>query len=325
MARRVEREPSLRDVATRYRSDLEECRSRLVSGIAAIPERPVLEAYLSGGRMFRALLTLVSSKAVGGRAADAMSAAEAIELVHAASLIHDDIIDGAEQRRGDAPLHVRLGVPAAIVVGDDLLLDAVSRLARGAGALAVEAIKMLVSEARGCCLGELFELASSADIGVTEEEYFTIARGKTAAHIAAAAALGGLLGGAKGEQIAALRAFGVDIGIAYQIRDDLLDIGGSDSSAARPLYPIILLRKLAPGAADEWPPRTEREHRRVLRLLRDSDVEAHVARVQKRLIRSASAALVALGSEEVTEELRCLARFAADTPPLDALGGGRSA
>jgi geranylgeranyl pyrophosphate synthase len=144
--------------------------------------------------------------------------AVAIELLHLASLVHDDIIDEATERRGVPALHVALGRDRALVVGDLLIVAAFEELGRVRGASA--AVATLSEGARLCCLGQLTELGRHM---VSETDYLDVVAKKTGALFAAAASLGGVIAGAPDDDVAALAAFGTALGSAYQIRDDLHD------------------------------------------------------------------------------------------------------
>jgi geranylgeranyl pyrophosphate synthase len=147
-----------------------------------------------------------------------MHAAVAVELVHLASLVHDDIIDGATERRGMPALHLALGRDRALVVGDLLIVAAFEELGRVRGAAA--AVAMFSEGARLCCLGQLTELGGEL---VSESDYLDVVAKKSGALFAVATSLGGLIAGASDNEVAALASFGTALGSAYQIRDDLHD------------------------------------------------------------------------------------------------------
>jgi geranylgeranyl pyrophosphate synthase len=200
---------------------LTQCRRDLLAGLARAPEAAVVTRYLGRGKMLRARLTFLSAGAVGGDPADASVGAIAIELLHGASLIHDDIIDGSPERRGLPALHCELGVGRALAVGDYLILHALSALADArecADGVRARAAETLVHWGKECCRGEIAELGTT-DLAA----YEAVARRKTGSLFAAAAALGAILAGGTREQIGALAAFGLSIGVAYQMTDDLID------------------------------------------------------------------------------------------------------
>ena len=188
--------------------DLTDCRRR-VGGVAAESGVAHLASMVGEAKFLRATLVLTVGSALGAPAPALEAAAVGIELVHLASLVHDDIIDDAAERRGVAALHVVIGCDRALVAGDFLLAAAFAEVS---GAAAAE----LSAGARLCCRGQLEELDGAVG-------YIDVAAKKTGALFATAAALGALAAGARDDEVDALRSFGACFGTAYQIRDDLGD------------------------------------------------------------------------------------------------------
>jgi geranylgeranyl diphosphate synthase type I len=200
---------------------LTRCRRDLLAGLARAPETAAVTRYFERGKMLRARLVFLSAAAVGGDPSEAMAGAMAIELLHGASLVHDDIIDGSPERRGLPALHRELGVGRAIAIGDYLILHALSELARChvvADDRHARAMEALVHWGKECCRGEISELGTPP-----LDAYEHVARRKTGSLFAAAATLGALLAGASRDQTDALAAFGLSVGVAYQLSDDLVD------------------------------------------------------------------------------------------------------
>jgi geranylgeranyl pyrophosphate synthase len=168
-------------------------------------------------KLLRATLLLTAGTSLGGTADALVPAAVSIELLHLASLVHDDIIDEAEKRRGALALHVALGRDRALVIGDLLIIAAFDALSAVPHEAYAGCVAALSSGARRCCLGQLGELGGDA---TTTERYLDVATEKTGALFATAASLGALVAGADGS---ALARFGAALGLAYQIRDDLSD------------------------------------------------------------------------------------------------------
>jgi geranylgeranyl pyrophosphate synthase len=240
----------------RYASHLAACRENIRRDLADGPSAGHLAAYFERGKMMRPMLVFLCAAAVGGDAFEALPAAEAIELLHVAALIHDDIIDEADERRGLPSLHRGIGASAALVVGDYLILRAFESLTRAvenqSSAQGLKAVRLLSRYAQDCCRGQIQELVPSPDDS-TEQHYFSIVQGKTSSQFAAAVTLGAAFGNAGDEELRALRTFGVNAGIAFQIRDDELDVtsdsavlgkpAGNSMQARRPLLPFIYLAK----------------------------------------------------------------------------------
>lgn len=240
-----------KEILVRYAPYLEECRAAIQQDLADAPMAPLLTEYFGRGKMLRPLLVFVSASAVGGDPARVVPAAQALELLHGASLVHDDIIDGTEERRGRSSLHLVIGTGPAVVLGDYLILHSYAVFGKAKSGRVIEALEVLSRYAEECCRGQLEELVS--ETGDAEESYFSIVRGKTAGPFVAAAMVGGLLGGGRAEEIEALRVFALNVGISFQVRDDELDLtsedtykrkgAGRSSRPRRPTLPLIYLKK----------------------------------------------------------------------------------
>ena len=236
-----------------YASCVARTRAALDARLAGAPGGEILREYFERGKMLRAYLVFAAAEAVGGETADVAIVAAAIELLHAASLFHDDIIDEAPHRRGVPALQMRLGIGPALVVGDELLLSALAALAemrdRHPPDRVLQAMGELVQLGRHCCRGQYEEL--HAGPWSDEEQYLSIVRGKTAAPFVAAGMLGAVFGGGTDAQIDGIRSYANHLGIAFQIADDILDLvgdsedlgkpAGNSLAHQRPLLPLIYL------------------------------------------------------------------------------------
>jgi geranylgeranyl diphosphate synthase type II len=183
-------------------------------------------AYLleSGGKRLRPLLVLLSTKAVGGKFSQAYNAAVAVELLHNFTLVHDDIMDNADKRRGRLTLHKKFDVNTAILAGDSLLSIAYEYLLKDCNGNAKNILtsftKGLVEVCEGQSLDKEFELRNNVSIN----EYLEMIRKKTAAMAEMCCSIGAQIGGGTKSEINVLETYGRNIGIAFQIQDDLLDI-----------------------------------------------------------------------------------------------------
>lgn len=184
-----------------------------------------LQYSLEGGKRIRPLILILSAESVGKCDGNAYSASCAVELLHTESVIHDDIIDNEILRRRKDPFHIKYGYNTSIITGDfvlGLILNISSRLdnARIGRELAITA--MMMSE------GEMIETRLETSEDVTFDDYVKVMEYKTATAFEAAAKIGAILGGGTEEQILALAEYGKNMGIAYQIRDDLQDWNNED-------------------------------------------------------------------------------------------------
>jgi geranylgeranyl pyrophosphate synthase len=197
---------------------------------------------IAKAKLLRAGLVFAAGSTFGATPTPLMPAAVSIELLHLASLVHDDIIDEAVERRSVPALHVAVGSDRALIVGDLLIVAAFAELGHARAALEAdvyaEAVGTLSDAAEACCLGELEELGADAT-ALTEDRYLRIVAKKTGSLFSAAATLGGLIAGAGAEALAALSELGTELGTAYQIRDDLRD------AAPRPVNGAVYERSAA--------------------------------------------------------------------------------
>lgn len=227
-------------------------------------------ALLPAGKFLRPVMTMTAAEAVGGEPSQVLPAALAMEYLHVATLTHDDIIDGDMVRRGRPTVHVAHGLAHAIVAGDHLIFEAFTGLAecREAGLrdpAVVESVAVLAEAGSDLCRGQMLEARLVGDITAEPETYLEMARLKTGALFRAVCQIGALLAGASCEQAAALGRYGSDLGVAFQIRDDLILFAdpddadkptGSDLANGRPTLPVLVAyqtgdedTRLAMGAA----------------------------------------------------------------------------
>jgi geranylgeranyl pyrophosphate synthase len=311
----------------RYGSALRACRRALLRDLAGAPCERELREHFARGKLIRPLVALASTSAVGGDPDRALAAAQAIELLHGASLIHDDIIDAAEQRRGLPALHVRLGADVALGVGDYLQMRAFSALAIARDSHPAErvlaAIDALARYAQACCRGEVEELLRR-EAGDPEVAYLAIVRAKTASQFAAAASVAAILAGARREQVAALEVFGLSAGTAFQIRDDVLDIvgetrrlgkpAGNSLALGRPTLPLIYLEHYGSRAARAEYHRLlsdGRDRRAIAALLDREGLLERIDAVQNGCVQEAILALEPLPHSSGRATLEAVARLAA--------------
>ncbi|MEV8015882.1 polyprenyl synthetase family protein [Streptomyces sp. NPDC086554] len=190
----------------------------------------------------RPALTLLACQAVGGRAEAAAPAAVAVELVHNASLLHDDIIDHAPQRRGRPALWAAKGLPAAILAGDALFFTAVQTLADLPEAS--RTVPVLLACVQALIEGEYLDTLLEATADATEHQVLAVAAGKTGELLACACELGAAAHNAGPERAGHLRAFGHHLGIAFQRMDDVLGIWGDQAVTGKPALSDLRARKM---------------------------------------------------------------------------------
>ncbi len=200
---------------------------------------PLLEFSRNGGKRHRPLICFAACMAVGGDASRAISAAAAIEHFHTAALIHDDIADGAELRRGEPCLHLREGLGLAINMGDlglQLVNGTVAKDPNLDDATKIRVLNELIDMTRRTIEGQALDIGWARDgrYDIAPEDYLVMATCKTAHYSGAVPlAIGAIIGGGAETQIEGLRNYGLDTGLAFQIQDDLLNLVGETESTKK--------------------------------------------------------------------------------------------
>ena len=203
--------------------------SRTGSDVTMIPE-VANHLISSGGKRLRPILTLATAGLSGYSGDGHVKLAAAVEFMHTATLLHDDVVDESDLRRGKAAARVLWGNEASVLVGDFLLGQAF-RMMVEVGSL--PCLDVLSSAAVVIAEGEVMQLSAAKDTETTEDAYLAVIRAKTAALFAAACEVGPILAGRGKAEIAACRAYGANLGVAFQLIDDALDYGGSSAKLGK--------------------------------------------------------------------------------------------
>ena len=220
---------------------------------------PKIGQYIQtgGGKRIRPAVLLMASRLAGYQGDRAILYAAVVEFIHTATLVHDDIIDGSDLRRGRLAVHSRWGNDITVLLGDYLYIKSMA-LALTHDAL--EIIRVLCDVTLRMIEGELYQLTKNGDPDITEEQHFDIIRRKTAYLFGGCSQIGGMLGRLGAEREEALREYGFNLGIAFQLVDDLLDFTGDAALLGKPIggdlregkmtLPVIhLLQQDADGAS----------------------------------------------------------------------------
>ena len=220
---------------------MKEIKSYLATQMAQV-ERTITEALSSDvqlldqtnralrehpGKMLRPMLALLCAGAVGKPNQDTIKYAAATELLHNATLLHDDVVDGAEQRRGLPTVASLLGGPAAVLIGDFWLVRAVRTILEGSNNKN-DVISIFAATLSHLAEGELLQMEKATKADTTQQDYERIIYGKTASLFETAAASAALSVNASAEDTEAIRAFARAIGMAFQIKDDIMDYGKAE-------------------------------------------------------------------------------------------------
>jgi len=252
----------LQKICDPVRSELALVEERL----AALPRarnKAVLEAVSAilnaGGKRLRPALLLLAAKSCGCTTERGVHLAAAVELIHTASLIHDDIIDNADRRRGVASINARAGNKIAVLAGDYVYAAVFGILAEDGDQ---EVMRTVAAAAAHMTDSEIAQTLCRNDARVTEEQYLSIITGKTASLLSCACRIGAMLGDTRNGETDTLARYGLDLGMAFQITDDLLDLVGDEQDVGKPLgndmregrltLPFIHTLRVAAQSDREW-------------------------------------------------------------------------
>jgi octaprenyl-diphosphate synthase len=201
----------------------------LTSPVGVIPN---LAAHLidAGGKRIRPLITLASARLLGGGGDAPRKLAAAVEFIHSATLLHDDVVDVSSMRRGKKAANVLWGNSASVLVGDFLFARSFNLMVETGDLMVLD---ILARAASVIAEGEVMQLAAANDAETSRERYMAIVAAKTAALFAAAARSGAVAAGRPGEEATALETYGRELGLAFQLVDDALDYGGLSSTMGK--------------------------------------------------------------------------------------------
>ena len=271
-------EPLLDLVAADMQRVNELILSKAGSDVSMIPE--VAKHLIdSGGKRLRPMLTLAAARMLGYRGEGHIKLAASVEFMHTATLLHDDVVDESDMRRGKLAARMLWGNQASVLVGDFLLGQAF-RMMVDVGSL--EALDVLSTAASVIAEGEVMQLSVAKNMATTEDEYLAVIRAKTAALFSAASEVGPIIAGGDRAMRAAFRSYGTNLGLAFQLIDDALDYGGSSADLGKKVgddfregkitLPVVLAyRRGSDQERDFW--------RRVLEVgeIVDGDLERAIA------------------------------------------------
>jgi octaprenyl-diphosphate synthase len=293
----------------------------MASPVGVIPN---LAAHLidAGGKRIRPLITLASARLLGGGGDGPRKLAAAVEFIHSATLLHDDVVDVSSMRRGKQAANLVWGNSASVLVGDFLFARSFNLMVETGD---IQVLDILARAASVIAEGEVMQLAAANDAETTRERYMAIVSAKTAALFAAAAKAGAVAAGRPGLEAAALEIFGRELGLAFQLVDDALDYGGASAAMGKNVgddfregkvtLPVIYARDAGDDAERAFwrrvmgGERSEEDFPRALSLLRRHNAVARTVADARAHADAARAALAALPSNAYSETLSDLAAF----------------
>jgi octaprenyl-diphosphate synthase len=217
------------------RGDLEKVDQEFVRHVQSkVDLIPKIGTYIqtSGGKRVRPAVLLMASRLCGYEGDRAILYAAVVEFIHTATLVHDDIIDDSDLRRGRLAVHSRWGNDITVLLGDYLYIKSMA-LALTHDTLDI--VRLLCDVTLRMIEGELYQLTKNGDAAISEDEHFDIIRRKTAYLFGGCAEIGGMLGKVGSEKEAALREYGFNLGVTFQLVDDLLDFTGDAQAVGKPV------------------------------------------------------------------------------------------
>lgn len=280
----------------------------------------IAQHLLDGGKRYRPMLAQVTAEIGGGDGEEPVEAGVAVELVHLGSLYHDDVIDEASSRRGTVSVNTNWTNTIAILAGDFLL----ARASEVAAPLGPEAVALLARTYALLCEGQMLELQAGNDLDTPAERYFTVIEKKTASLIRTSARLGAMAGGADVEAVKAATLWGHEVGMAFQLTDDVLDLTATEEFLGKPAgsdiregtftLPVIDALASPDGAAirtllDGGKPYPDEAVVAVIEIIRTGGHTRGALAEAKRRIASAAEAAASLPSREVAEVLTGLGDY----------------
>ena len=204
---------------------------------------PMYHPLKSGGKRIRPLLCLLSAEAVGGSAEACLDAAVALELLHTFTLVHDDIMDHDKLRRGQPTIHAQWDEPTAILAGDGLVTLAYRSLLETRHPDLVQVMCHFTEGLLILCEGQALDKAFEKESEVSLGQYLDMIHKKTAKLLEVSCEMGGLLGNGTADEVKALQLFARELGIAFQIQDDLLDLVSEETVFGKPRGSDLIEKK----------------------------------------------------------------------------------
>ena len=280
------KEPGISTLVDLVAADMERVNQMILSRtgteVTMIPE-VANHLISSGGKRLRPMLTLAAAGICGYEGEGHVKLAASVEFMHTATLLHDDVVDESDMRRGKLAARMLWGNEASVLVGDFLLGQAFKMMVE-VGSL--PCLDVLSTAAAVIAEGEVMQLSAAKDTETTEDAYLAVIRAKTAALFAAASEVGPLLAGRSKAEVAACRSYGMNLGVAFQLIDDVLDYGGTSAKLGKNVgddfregkitLPVVLsFRRGSDAEREFWRRTLERNE------IAEGDLETAIATMRK--------------------------------------------
>ncbi len=284
---------------------------------------PIGYTLAAGGKRVRPRLAILAAQLFGGKVEDVLPAALALEVFHNFTLLHDDVMDKATVRRGRPTVHVKWNENTAILSGDQMMIEAYKLLSQVPEKKLAKTLRLFNKMATEICEGQQYDVDFESRDDVTIPEYMEMIRLKTSVLLATALQIGAYIGYANEEQQKKIYEYGIHVGLAFQIQDDMLDCYGDEATFGKAIggdiaenkKTYLWLTAAAKGAKDELAIRDESRDERFKRVMAVYKRLRVKAAAQKEIAKQTDAALACLEDlpqNEYTKQLRDLARKLAE-------------
>jgi octaprenyl-diphosphate synthase len=309
---------SLAEVARLVQPHLEQVEMRIAEQAAAFD--PAIEGYVvyavgSRGKRLRPLLALLAGGATGKINSGHVDLAVIVELIHIATLVHDDVMDEAERRRSQPTANARWGNSLSVLLGDCLFAHALTLSTNFDNA---DISRAIARTAATVCSGEMIQTQRRFDLNLTVQDYLRIVEMKTGSLFSAAAELAALISEAEPNVIETFKNFGVQVGTAYQIYDDCIDLAGSESATGKTLGTDLRKGKFTLPVLIFLRSASESERERCCQLVLDEQVEQMIELLKNGATNGALNESIAAGSDLI-RDAQCTLDGIASNPYADAL------
>ena len=282
---------------------------------------PIEYTLAAGGKRVRPQLAMIASQLFGGKDEEVLPAALALEVFHNFTLLHDDVMDKADVRRGRPTVHVKWNENTAILSGDQMLIEAYKLLAGVPADKLPRVLQLFNKMATEICEGQQYDVDFESQEQVTIEEYLKMIRLKTSVLLANALQTGAYIAGADDQAQETLYQFGINIGLAFQIQDDILDVWGDpatfgkavggDISCNKKTFVYLEAKRRGGERLEEWYSQVLEDNTEkiaaVKEIFEQLEVRAVCEKVVEDYTQKALALLDQLPQNEATEQLRLLA------------------
>jgi octaprenyl-diphosphate synthase len=309
---------SLAEIAGLVQPHLERVEMRIAEQAAAFD--PAIEGYVvyavgSRGKRLRPLLALLAGGATGKINSGHVDLAVIVELIHIATLVHDDVMDEAERRRAQPTANARWGNSLSVLLGDCLFAHALTLSTNFDNA---DISRAIARTAATVCSGEMIQTQRRFDLNLTVQDYLRIVEMKTGSLFSAAAELAALISEAEPNVIETFKNFGVQVGTAYQIYDDCIDLAGSESATGKTLGTDLRKGKFTLPVLIFLRSASEFERERCCQLVLDEQIEELIEILKNSATNGALNESIAAGSDLI-RDAQCTLDEIASNPYADAL------